>query len=157
IGSYQSLATISSGTTLLNGSRVSSSYGGGLANPQLSWEKNTELDVGIELQLFNSRIKFEGDYYHKLTDDLLFNNPLPTSTGFSSVLTNIGSVLNEGFEMTLNTINVQSKDFLWQTSFVASYNKNTIRSLGEKGADIFPGPFWGPVSNGFTILREGEA
>src|SRR5699024_10423659 len=52
---------------------------------------------------------------------------------------------------------VQSKDFLWQTSFVASYNKNTIRSLGEKGADIFPGPFWGPVSNGFTILREGEA
>ncbi|HLR38343.1 MAG TPA: TonB-dependent receptor [Chitinophagaceae bacterium] len=157
IGSYQSLATISSGTTLLNGSRVSSSYVGGLANPQLSWEKNTELDVGIELQLFNSRIKFEGDYYHKLTDDLLLNKPLPTSTGFSSVLTNIGSVLNEGFEMTLNTINVQSKDFLWQTSFVASYNKNTIRSLGEKGADIFPGPFWGPVSNGFTILREGEA
>src|SRR5699024_11423533 len=106
IGSYQSLTTISNRTTLLNGSRVSSSYVGGLANPQLSWEKNTELDFGIELQMFNSRVKFEGDYYHKLTDNLLLNRPLPTSTGFSSVLTNIGSVLNEGVELTLNTINV---------------------------------------------------
>lgn len=156
IGSYRSLATISSGTTLLNGSRVSSSYVSGLANPQLSWEKNTELDLGIELHMFNNTVNFEGDYYHKLTDNLLLNQPLPTSTGFSSVLTNIGSVLNEGVELTLSTMNVQGGGFSWQTNFVASYNKNTILSLGKKGADIFPGPFWGPVSNGFTILRVGE-
>ena len=156
IGSYQSLATISSGTTLINGSRSASSHINGLPNPDLQWEKAKQTDIGIEMQLFNQRIAFEGDYYHKLTSDLLLNNPLPTSTGFGGVLTNIGSVSNRGVDLSLTIRNIEGGNFTWQTTFIASYNKNKVVALGSTNADIFPGPFWGPVSQGFTILRVGE-
>lgn len=156
IGSYQSLATVSSGTTLINGDRAASSYINGLANPDLKWEKTTQTDLGFELRMFNNRVSLEGDYYYKLTSDLLLNKPIPTSTGFDGVLTNIGSMSNQGVDLSLTTQNIQTENFSWQTSFVANYNKNKVVSLGSNDEDIFPGPFWGPVSDGFTILRVGE-
>jgi TonB-linked SusC/RagA family outer membrane protein len=156
IGSYHSLATVSSGTTLIDGTRASSSQINGLPNPDLQWEKAKQTDVGLEMQLFDRRIALETDYYYKLTSQLLLNKPLPTSTGFGSVLSNIGSVSNRGVELSLTTKNIVGRNFSWQTSFVASYNKNKVVLLGSNNEDIFPGPFWGPVSNGFTILRVGE-
>ncbi|HTN35719.1 MAG TPA: TonB-dependent receptor [Arachidicoccus sp.] len=156
IGSYQSLATVSSGTTLINGNREPSSYINGLPNPDLRWEKTRQTDIGMELQLFNSRVALEADYYYKLTSDLLLNKPIPTSTGFGGVLSNIGSMSNRGVDLALTTKNIDGKNFSWQTNFVANYNKNEVVSLGSNNEDIFPGPFWGPVSNGFTILRVGE-
>lgn len=156
IGAYQSLATVSSGTTLINGTREASSYINGLANPDLKWEKTKQTDIGLELRMFDNRISFEGDYYYKLTSDLLLNKPIPTSTGFGGVLSNIGSMSNQGVELSLTTQNIINRDFNWTTSIVASYNKNKVVSLGSNDEDIFPGPFWGPVSDGFTILRVGE-
>jgi TonB-linked SusC/RagA family outer membrane protein len=156
IGAYQSLATVSSGTTLINGTREASSYINGLANPDLKWEKTKQTDIGLELRMFDNRISFEGDYYYKLTSDLLLNKPIPTSTGFDGVLSNIGSMSNQGVELSLTTQNIINRDFNWTTSIVASYNKNKVVSLGSNDEDIFPGPFWGPVSDGFTILRVGE-
>ena len=156
IGAYQSLATVSSGTTLINGNREASSYINGLANPDLKWEKTKQTDIGFEVRMFNNRVSFEGDYYYKLTSDLLLNKPIPTSTGFSGVLSNIGSMSNRGVDLSLTTQNIQSRNFSWTTNFVASYNKNKVVSLGSNNEDIFPGPFWGPVSDGFTILRVGE-
>jgi TonB-dependent starch-binding outer membrane protein SusC len=157
IGSYQSLATVNSGTTLLDGSRAASSNINDLANPNLKWEKTAQADGGFELQLFDSRISLESDYYYKKTTHLLLNNPIPTSTGFGGVLSNIGSMSNQGVDIVLSTHNIETKDFSWQTSFTANYNKNKVLSLGTNNSDIFPGPYWGPVSNGFTILRVGAA
>jgi len=156
IGAYQSLATVSSGTTLINGTREASSYINGLANPDLKWEKTKQTDIGLELRMFDNRISFEGDYYYKLTSDLLLNKPIPTSTGFDGVMSNIGSMSNQGVELSLTTQNIRNRDLAWRTSIVASYNKNKVVSLGSNNEDIFPGPFWGPVSDGFTILRVGE-
>ena len=96
IGSYQSLATVSSGTTLIDGSRAASSLINGLANPNLQWEKAAQTDAGFEMQLFNSRIGIEADYYYKKTTNLLLNKPIPTSTGFSGVLSTIGAMSNQG-------------------------------------------------------------
>ena len=155
IGSYQSLATIGSGTTLINGNRAASSSINGLANPDLKWEKTAQTDLGFELQLFNSRIALEGDYYYKKTTDLLLNKPIPNSTGFSGVLSNIGAMSNRGVDLMLTTRNIEGRDFSWTTSFTANYNKNKVLSLGNNNEDIFPGPYWGPVSDGFTILRVG--
>jgi TonB-linked SusC/RagA family outer membrane protein len=157
IGSYQSLATISSGTTLINGTRAGSSNVSGLPNPNLKWEKTNQTDVGFEMQLFNSVISVEADYYYKLTSDLLLNKPIPTSTGFQGVLSNIGSMSNRGVDIAISSKNIQGKDFTWTTSFVANYNKNKVVKLGSNNEDIFPGPYWGPVSDGFTILRVGQA
>ncbi|HEY4334696.1 MAG TPA: TonB-dependent receptor [Puia sp.] len=155
IGSYNSLATISSGTTLINGSRAGSSTIRGLANPDLKWEKTDQTDVGFELQLLNSRISLEGDYYYKKTTNLLLNKPIPNSTGFSGVLSNIGSMSNRGVDVMLTTRNIEGRNFTWTTSFTANFNKNKVLSLGSNNEDIFPGPYWGPVSDGFTILRVG--
>ena len=157
IGSYQSLATISSGTTLINGTRAGSSNVSGLPNPNLKWEKTNQTDVGFEMQLLNSVISVEADYYYKLTSDLLLNKPIPTSTGFQGVLSNIGSMSNRGVDIAISSKNIQGKDFTWTTSFVANYNKNKVVKLGSNNEDIFPGPYWGPVSDGFTILRVGQA
>jgi len=155
IGSYQSLATIGSGTTLINGNRAASSSINGLANPDLKWEKTAQTDVGFELQLLNGRIALEGDYYYKKTTDLLLNKPIPNSTGFSGVLSNIGAMSNRGVDLMLSTRNIEGRDFGWTTSFTANFNKNKVLSLGNNNEDIFPGPYWGPVSDGFTILRVG--
>ena len=155
IGSYQSLSTIGSGTTLLNGNRAASSTINGLPNPDLKWEKTAQTDVGFELQLLQGRIAIEGDYYYKKTSDLLLNKPIPNSTGFGGVLSNIGSMSNRGVDIMLSTRNIEDRDFGWTTSFTANYNKNKVLSLGSNNEDIFPGPYWGPVSDGFTILRVG--
>ena len=155
IGSYQSLSTISSGTTLLDGSRTGSSSINGLPNPDLKWERTAQTDVGFELQLFQGRVSLEGDYYYKKTTDLLLNKPIPNSTGFSGVLSNIGSMSNQGVDLLLSTRIIEGRNFSWTAAFTANYNKNKVLSLGSNNEDIFPGPYWGPVSDGFTILRVG--
>jgi len=157
IGSYQSLATIGAGTTLLDGSRVASSSINGLPNPDLKWEKTAQSDIGVEMKFLQDRISFEGDYYYKKTTNLLLNKPIPNSTGFSGVLSNIGSMQNKGVDLMLSTRNIESRDFSWTMSITANFNKNKVLALGNNNEDIFPGPFWGPVSDGFTILRVGQA
>lgn len=155
IPTYQSLGTISSGTTLINGARVPQSYLNRLANPNLEWEKSKQFDIGVDLALFNRRLTVGLDYYHKLTTDLLLDKPIPTSTGFSAVRDNIGSVSNKGIEVLLGGSPVKNNDFKWETTLNFSYNKNRIEALGANNEDIFPGPNW--VSGSQTILRVGES
>ncbi|HYF68235.1 MAG TPA: TonB-dependent receptor [Ohtaekwangia sp.] len=154
IGSYESLATISSGTTLLNNIRSPFSNVTRLPNPDLSWEKTQQFDIGFELDLFNSRVSLEFDYYDKLTTDLLLDRPVPNSTGFSGVYDNIGKVSNRGVEFLLNTVNIDRTNFSWETTLNFNYNRNRIEKLGENDEDIFNGPFW--VTGSQTIFRVGE-
>lgn len=155
IPTYQSLSTISSETTLINGSRVSQSYINRLPNPNLEWEKTKQFDIGMDLALFNRRLTLGLDYYHKLTTDLLLDRPVPTSTGFAAVRDNIGSVSNRGIEVLISGTPVKSADFNWETTLNFNYNKNRIEALGLNDEDIFPGPNW--VSGSQTILRVGES
>jgi len=155
IPTYQSLGTISSQTTLINGSRVSQSYVNRLPNPNLEWEKTKQFDVGMDLALLNRRLTLGLDYYHKLTTDLLLDRPVPTSTGFAAVRDNIGSVSNRGVEVLVSGTPVKSADFNWETTLNFNYNKNRIEALGLNDEDIFPGPNW--VSGSQTILRVGES
>src|SRR5690625_18168 len=154
IGLYQSLATIGSGTTLIGGERHPYSYVQRLANPDLEWEKTHQFNVGFELALFNQAVSLEGDYYYKLTNDLLLARPIPTTTGYGSITENIGSVSNRGVDFMITTRNMQSSDFTWTTTLNFNFNKNQIESLGAEDEDIFPGPNW--VSGSQTILRVGE-
>ncbi|MGK7394033.1 MAG: SusC/RagA family TonB-linked outer membrane protein [Candidatus Cyclobacteriaceae bacterium M3_2C_046] len=151
---YQSLATVSSGTTLLNGSRVTDSYVNRLANPNLEWEKTKQFDVGFNMAFLDYRLNLEFDYYYKLTTDLLLDRPIPQTTGFGAVRDNIGSVSNEGLEFLITSMNVDKPNFNWETTLNFNYNRNTIEKLGENNEDIFPGPWW--VSGSQTILRVGE-
>ncbi|MCF6333173.1 MAG: TonB-dependent receptor [Draconibacterium sp.] len=154
LGAYRSLATINSGTILLNGKRANYSEITQLPNPNLEWEKTSQFDIGFNITMFNQRITSEFDYYHKLTSDLLLGRPIPHSTGFSSVIDNIGSVSNRGIDFLITTQNIQNNKFSWETTINLNFNKNRIEELGENDEDIFPGPWW--VSGSQTILRIGE-
>ena len=155
IGTYRSLATVASGSVLINGERAPSSNTERLANQNLKWEKTGQFDVGLNLIMFGNRLNLDVSYYYKLTSDLLLDRPVPHSTGFESVIDNIGSVANRGIDFLLNTVNVRSKDFEWSSSLNLNYNKNKIVALGENDEDILPGPNW--VSGSQTILRVGES
>lgn len=154
IGLYNSLATIGSGTTLIGGERRSSSFVQRMPNPELEWEKTQQFNIGAELNLFNEVVSMEADYYYKYTTDLLLERPIPSTTGFTSILDNIGSLSNRGVDFMITTQNLRSSDLLWSTTLNFNYNKNRVESLGAEDEDIFPGPNW--VSGSQTILRVGE-
>ncbi|CAL1516457.1 TonB-dependent receptor [Chitinophaga sp. MM2321] len=102
---------------------------GGISNHDLSWEKNAQLDAGIDVGFLNNRIQLTADYYIKTTSDLLFSVNVPQTTGYSSSLQNIGQVENRGLELGLNTINIEGHALQWNSAFTISFNRNKVLNL----------------------------
>jgi len=153
ISPYSSLASVNSGTLLLDGSRAPYSYINSMANPDLKWEKTAQWDMGFNLGLFRNKLNFDISYYHKKTTDLLLDTPLPTSSGFSSIYKNIGSVQNQGLDIMVDATPVRTNDFQWNATLNLNYNKNKILHLGENDEDIEMN-YW--VGGSESILRVGE-
>ena len=109
-----------------------------LANPELKWEKSAQTDIGIDFGLFNNRISGEIDYYVRDTRDLIYNVPVPGTSGFATQLVNIGSMQNKGIEFVLNSVNVNTKAFKWNSSFNLSKNTNKIIKL-DGDQSLIPG------------------
>lgn len=117
------------------------------ANADLTWEKSTQTDIGVDFGLFNNRISGELDYYNKKTSRLLFQQNIPYTSGYSSIYRNVGDMNNKGFEVVLNTQNFRKDNFTWNTSFNIAKNDNKITALPDNNADQIIGN---------TILRVGE-
>ncbi|MCB0584394.1 MAG: TonB-dependent receptor, partial [Phaeodactylibacter sp.] len=118
-----------------------------LENPDLSWEKTSQLNLGIDLGLFDSRINLTADYFIKNTTDLLLNADISGLTGFTSVIQNVGEIENKGFEVSLNTVNIQSRGFTWSTTFNLALLDNTVKKLFNNGE----------ILGRNHILQEGES
>ncbi|GAB3169474.1 TonB-dependent receptor [Telluribacter humicola] len=146
ITAYQALAGLGNYSVIFNNSREVGIGVNRLANPDLRWEKTQQFDAGVELGLFSNRIMLEADVYRKLTTDMLLSAPVPSSSGFTTVSQNIGSMMNRGVELGINTVNLSGRDLTWNTTFNISINKNKVLAL-TGGSDIFTGS---------TIIREGE-
>ncbi|QMU27365.1 SusC/RagA family TonB-linked outer membrane protein [Adhaeribacter radiodurans] len=119
-----------------DGSIASGLAQGSLGNVNLGWEKAKEIDLGLDLGLFQNRIYLSADYYNKLTSDLLLNVPVPLSTGFETALRNLGSLRNKGVELALETRNFNTDKFTWTTNANISFNTNKVESLGNGGTPI---------------------
>jgi TonB-dependent starch-binding outer membrane protein SusC len=150
---YASIATIGSAGYVL-GSTPAVVIGQApnvLANPDLRWEKSQTYDFGIDFGILKNRITGSFDYYNKLNTDLLLNVQVPEVTGFTSYLTNVGSVRNIGQELEITSRNLISK-FQWTTSGNITHNTNKIEALAPGQNQII-------IPNGFTvsdaILRVG--
>ncbi|WP_345244305.1 TonB-dependent receptor [Nibrella saemangeumensis] len=117
--------------TIVNGFSPSS-----FSNQSLGWESTRQLDAGMELGLWNSRIFLIAEYYQRVTKDLLLNVNVPQITGFTTVLKNIGSVENKGWEFSLSTRNLVNA-FKWSTDVNVTFNRNKVLSLGPTGDPIF--------------------
>lgn len=102
-----------------------------LGNHDLGWEKTHNLDVGIDLQMFNGKIQFIASYYNKKTIDLVNSVTIPSSTGFSTYVDNIGEVLNRGFELQVKSNVINTKDWYVSVFGNLSHNKNKIVKISE--------------------------
>lgn len=142
---YDMLAMLKAkqGTYISNGSNSSTVYpfennlnSVGIApisilNEDLKWETTEQWNVGLDLDFFNERLGITVDWYLKTTRDLLLDAVLPQSTGFFSAMKNIGKIRNSGWELTLNTVNIQTKNFKWNSNFNIAFNKNKVLELAE--------------------------
>lgn len=96
------------------------------ANDKLSWEKTRIVNLGVDWAVLNHRLSGEIDIYDKNTTNMLGQAPVDPTTGFTTVLSNIGSMTNKGVEFTINSVNTEAGDFEWMTSFNFTYNKNKL-------------------------------
>ncbi|PKQ43500.1 SusC/RagA family TonB-linked outer membrane protein [Confluentibacter flavum] len=101
----------------------------GIADPNISWEKTASSNIGVDFELFNGVLSGTVDYYSKESVDLIYDKPLPSSTGVSTITTNVGAVKNYGWEFSLNSRNVNNDDFTWNTGLNFSMDKNEITEL----------------------------
>ncbi len=109
---------------------------GNPVNPALTWEKTKESNLGLDFGFFRGRIDGSIELYNRLSDGLLMQRRLAVESGVTQMTDNIGSVRNRGIEISLNTVNIQTKDFKWSTSFNFSRNINEIVSLYGRKEDV---------------------
>lgn len=146
IGNYTSQGEFAVGVNYLDFSGAAATV---MPNAGLTWETTTQYDAGLDFSLWNNRVNFTTDVYLKQTEDLLYNVPIPRTTGFSYITQNIGSIENKGIEFTLNTRNLVG-DFKWDTNFNISSNRNVVKDLPDELLTN------GYIQNGkYHILREG--
>lgn len=136
IPNYGSIGLLSSTNYVMSNTIVNGVGPSTLSNNMLSWESKKQLDFGLDFGFFKDRIYGTLDYYRSVTSDLLLNVTIPSSSGFSTALTNIGEVENKGFEFTVSSRNIVGKDFQWSTDFNISANKNKVLKLGATGDPI---------------------
>ena len=146
IPAYRALAGLASSDVIFGGTRNIGIGVGRMSNSNLQWEKTQQVDLGIELGLFQNRVSFELDLYRRKVNEMLLDAPLPLSSGYTSIFTNVGSMENKGFEFAVNSTNIKTADFSWSTTFNISVNKNKVLALSG-GSDIF---------SGATVIRVGE-
>lgn len=128
-----------------------------IGNPDLRWETSTTQNAGLDFSFFNGRIAGSVEYYITNTTDLLAPQPLPTSRGFGGYITNIGQTRNKGIELTIGSVNVDSKGFKWTTDFIFNRNREAIIELANgKVDDIASGRFIGqPLTVFFDFKKVG--
>lgn len=143
IGIYTALSNLTTGSGSYgylesNGAlkEISMLYVSRMANPNLQWERTSSWNFGLDFGFLNQRINGGLDYYYMPTTDLIMNQSLPSITGFGSITTNLGEVINKGFELSLNTVNVKKPNLEWNSSFGFSLNRNKIKHLYYTYTDI---------------------
>lgn len=133
---YSSLAQYGFNNYVFGGTRAVGASPNNIANPNLQWESTKSSNIGLDLGLLENRITFTADYYDKHTTKLLFNRTVPSTSGFTTILDNLGEVQNKGFEFALNTTNIHTDKVKWTTSFNLSRNLNKILSLGGVNSQL---------------------
>ena len=159
ISTYQTLARIAGnglypwdgGQSVNLGFQISSA-----SNPNLKWETTTQTNIGLDLALFRSRLRFTAEYYDKVTDDLLMARELPRTTGLSSIIDNVGSMGNKGWEFSVDG-DIDLGNFQWTTGASFTASETTVLDLGAvKFLSYAAGGSGHSVNIPFMFLTPGE-
>lgn len=133
VASYKSLDILSS-ASYPNGDALTPGYApAGVPSADLKWESNKTLNIGVDMGFLEQRITLSPEFYVNKSTNLLLDSRVPSSSGYTNVMRNIGKTKNVGFDLTVTSINIQKKDFTWTTNFNISHNRNQIEALsGEQ-------------------------
>lgn len=151
IGNYPSLAFVGANNYILGNSFAAGKVVSSFANQELKWEKSNQLDIGLDLALFNSKLIFNAEYYRKITNDMLLPVSIPSVSGFTTSLDNIGKVENHGFELgaefrtTIGQVNFRSNANI-------SFNRNKILAIKGANDALYYGSFYG----GYNVQKVGR-
>ncbi|MCU4158292.1 SusC/RagA family TonB-linked outer membrane protein [Carboxylicivirga sp. A043] len=135
------------------------SYMMGLGNPDLSWQQTAQTNIGLEASLFNSRIRINVDYYNKMTDGLLTDINIPSSSGFSSYKSNVGEVRNRGVELNVNAYLYRDmeRQITWSVGGSLIHNQNKILSISNSLEFLNSELMEYEGSNPSFLYEEGES
>jgi TonB-linked SusC/RagA family outer membrane protein len=154
IPAYSALGLLGPENYVFNDQVIAGKSPTGVANPNLKWETTAQYNYGVDLGFFNNRLTITAEAYYKKTTDLLLEVQLPLSSGFESALKNIGSFSNKGFELTVNTVNIDKSNFKWRSDFTFSLNRSKVLDLGDKPEFYFNTQLY---SNNEILVRVGES
>ncbi|WP_235012627.1 SusC/RagA family TonB-linked outer membrane protein [Pedobacter africanus] len=149
IGNYDTYNSISfdnrvNGVSFNNGIPLTSAWLSDLGNAALKWETIATSNIGYDLGLFGNRVELTAEVYRKTTSNLLLNAQIPYISGYSTSTKNIGKIKNEGLELSLNTVNIKTNSFKWESNFNISFNRSKILALTESST------LFSSVSGGFS-------
>lgn len=147
IGNYIAQGTYGFGA---NYDQLNGSFPSNPGNPNLTWELNKPMNIGVDLGLFKNRLNLTVDLYKRITTDLLLNEPLSQTTGFTSILRNVGSMENKGIEVTVVAVPVKFKNFQWDVNFNIAFNENKITKLADGQNEIINGVYIYRVGKNFS-------
>ncbi|MCF6356647.1 MAG: SusC/RagA family TonB-linked outer membrane protein [Draconibacterium sp.] len=136
IGRYESLARLGTTKYLYGTELATGVYSSTMANSDLKWERTQAMNFGIDFGLFNKVLHGSIEVYDMTTNDLLLNRSLPRIIGYTSVASNMGELENKGFELTLNSRNMNKQNFQWNSDLVFSFNRNKIVHLYGEMVDV---------------------
>lgn len=136
IPNYGAVGLLSPQNYNLGGNEINGLIQSTIPNPNLTWEKSEQVDIGLELGMFDNRVFLMADYYDSTTRDLLLNVAITSVSGFETTLRNLGEVNNKGFELALTSKNFVG-DFNWTTDINFSTNKNEVMALNESNEPIY--------------------
>ncbi len=143
---YSQISTLpgdpSSYDYVFNGQTVSGYFPSNMSNERLKWETTEQWNVGMDLGFFDSRLKLTADWYLKNTRDLLLQATIPSSSGYTSAMMNIGSMRNQGVELTLDAVLIQRKNFVWSANFNIALNRNKVTALTNDQYSLLSSVSW---------------
>ncbi len=137
-GAYTAIATYgASGFFDYNGKQWRTLAATKNANPDLKWETTGMFNVGLDYGLLNGRLSGTIEFYNKKTKDLIWNYPVSTNLyPFGDIAANVGEITNQGIEVSINAVPVQTKNFTWNTTVTLSHNKNTVNRLSNDKFEV---------------------
>lgn len=141
IGSYNSLAILSSVFAAVGNSLGTGYASKQIPNADLKWEANKTFNLGIDLGFFNQRLTIAPEFYVNKSSNLLLNANIPYSSGYGSMIINAGKTKNTGVDLTINSVNFDKPNFTWRTALTMSHNKNTVEALTGEQSQLYEARF----------------
>lgn len=136
IGNYRAIGQLSDANYVIGDALAPGLIRSSFSNNQLGWESMKQMDFGLDISLLNYRIEFTADYYDKRNTDMLFNISVPSVTGLTGAVVNLGEVQNRGVELAMTTRNLVG-NFKWNTNFNITFNRNKVLAMSTEDEQIF--------------------